>query len=279
MADGRVAVCPGSYDPVTNGHLDIIGRVANVFDEVVVGVVGQAIRKQKSMFTPEERKEFLEEATADRDNVRIEIFTNLLVEFARDQGATAIVKGLRAISDFEYEFEMAQLNRTLAPEIESVYVIASAEVQLPLLDRRQGDGDLRRRRLRAGAAGGLGGARRARPPRVGSPSRLRHGPVCPRTDWAGACSRRAKPGPSSAFSPLTRKLSRSEIGRPRPHRQTRRPDPQRPAGPSDRPGSRRSRGDLRPPRPDAGHDPGRDQAGAVDRQGTSGDARRGQARG
>ena len=125
MADGRVAVCPGSYDPVTNGHLDIIGRVANVFDEVVVGVVGQAIRKQQSMFTPEERKGFLEEATADRDNVRIEIFTNLLVEFARDQGATAIVKGLRAISDFEYEFEMAQLNRNLAPEIESVYVIAS----------------------------------------------------------------------------------------------------------------------------------------------------------
>ena len=127
MADKRLAVCPGSYDPVTNGHLDIIGRTANVFDEVVVGVVGQAIRKQKSMFTPEERKAFLEEATADRDNVRIEIFTNLLVEFARDQGATAIVKGLRAISDFEYEFEMNQLNRKLAPEIESVYVIASPE--------------------------------------------------------------------------------------------------------------------------------------------------------
>jgi pantetheine-phosphate adenylyltransferase len=125
MADPRVAVCPGSYDPVTNGHLDIIGRVANVFDEVVVGVVGQAIRKSQSMFTPEERKQFLEDATSDRDNVRIEIFTNLLVEFARDEGATAIVKGLRAISDFEYEFEMAQLNRNLAPEIESVYVIAS----------------------------------------------------------------------------------------------------------------------------------------------------------
>jgi len=125
VAEKRVAVCPGSYDPVTNGHLDIIGRVANVFDEVVVGVVGQAIRKSQSMFTPEERKGFLEEATADRDNVRIEIFTNLLVEFARDQGATAIVKGLRAISDFEYEFEMAQLNKKLAPEIESVYIIAS----------------------------------------------------------------------------------------------------------------------------------------------------------
>jgi pantetheine-phosphate adenylyltransferase len=127
MAEKRVAVCPGSYDPVTNGHLDIIGRTANVFDEVVVGVVGQAIRKQKSMFTPEERKQFLVEATEGLDNVRIEIFTTLLVDFARDQGAAAIVKGLRAISDFEYEFEMNQLNRKLAPEIESVYVIASPE--------------------------------------------------------------------------------------------------------------------------------------------------------
>ena len=121
----RIAVCPGSYDPVTNGHVDIIGRAANVFDTVVVGVVGQAIRKSKSMFTPEERKAFLDEALAEFPNVRVEIFTNLLVDFARDQKATAIVKGLRAISDFEYEFEMNQLNRKLAPELESVYIIAS----------------------------------------------------------------------------------------------------------------------------------------------------------
>ena len=121
----RIAVCPGSYDPVTNGHVDIIGRTANVFDTVIVGVVGQAIRKSESMFTPEERKAFLEEAIADVPNVRVEIFTNLVVDFAREQQATAIVKGLRAISDFEYEFEMNQLNRKLAPEIESVYVIAS----------------------------------------------------------------------------------------------------------------------------------------------------------
>ena len=127
MAEGRLAVCPGSYDPVTNGHLDIIGRTANVFDSVVVGVVGQAIRKQASLFTPEERKAFLVEATADLPNVRIEVFTNLLVEFARAEGAIAIVKGLRAISDFEYEFEMNQLNRRLAPEIESIYVIASPD--------------------------------------------------------------------------------------------------------------------------------------------------------
>ena len=121
----RIAVCPGSYDPVTNGHVDIIGRTANVFDTVVVGVVGQAIRKSKAMFSPEERKAFLEEAIAGVPNARVEIFTNLVVDFAREQNATAIVKGLRAISDFEYEFEMNQLNRKLAPEIESVYVIAS----------------------------------------------------------------------------------------------------------------------------------------------------------
>ncbi len=125
----RVAVCPGSYDPVTNGHLDIIGRASRVFDRVVVGVVGQSIRKSESLFTPEERKGFLERAIADAglENVEVQIFTNLLVEFVRECGGTAIVKGLRAISDFEYEFEMNQLNRKAAPDIESVYIFASAE--------------------------------------------------------------------------------------------------------------------------------------------------------
>ncbi len=124
-SEGRLAVCPGSYDPVTNGHLDIIGRTANVFERVIVGVVGNAPRKADHMFSAEERREFLVEATSDLPNVEVEIFRTLLVEFAREKGATAIVKGLRAISDFEYEFEMNQLNRKLAPEIESVYVIAS----------------------------------------------------------------------------------------------------------------------------------------------------------
>ncbi len=127
MTDGRTAVCPGSYDPVTNGHLDIIGRVARVFDRVVVGVVNQPIRKQATLFTAEERRDFVERATAKHDNVSVEVFSNLLVEFAREQGASAIVKGLRAISDFEYEFEMNQLNRKLAPELESIYMIASPE--------------------------------------------------------------------------------------------------------------------------------------------------------
>jgi pantetheine-phosphate adenylyltransferase len=121
----RIAICPGSYDPVTNGHLDIIGRTSRVFDKVIVGVVGQGIRKSKTMFTAEERRQFLADATAEIPNVEVEIFTNLVVDLARERGATVIVKGIRAISDFEYELEMNQLNRKLAPDIESVYVFAS----------------------------------------------------------------------------------------------------------------------------------------------------------
>jgi pantetheine-phosphate adenylyltransferase len=127
MSNGRIAVCPGTYDPVTNGHLDIIGRASRVFDRVVVGVVNQPVRKQTTLFTAEERKGFIEDAVAHNgvDNVEVAVFSNLVVEMARELGAGAIVKGLRAISDFEYEFEMNQLNRKLAPDIESVYIIAS----------------------------------------------------------------------------------------------------------------------------------------------------------
>ena len=125
----RTAVCPGSYDPITNGHLDIITRAARVFDRVVVGVVDVQVRKQAPLFDAEERKAMVESAVAGNGlgNVEVKTFSNLLVEFAREHGATAIVKGLRAISDFEYEFEMNQLNRKLAPEIESVYIIASPD--------------------------------------------------------------------------------------------------------------------------------------------------------
>ena len=118
-------VCPGTYDPVTNGHLDIITRTSKVFDKVVVGVVNNPLRKQSTLFSAEERRGFIETATSDLGNVEVQIFATLLVEFARVNGAKAIVKGMRAISDFEYEFEMAQLNRKLDPEIESIYVIAS----------------------------------------------------------------------------------------------------------------------------------------------------------
>ena len=128
MPDGpRTAICPGSYDPVTNGHLDIIGRAARVFDRVIVGVVSQPLRKSKTLFTPEERKALIESAIGGSDNIEVQTFSTLLVDFAREHKARAIVKGLRAISDFEYEFEMNQLNRKLAPDIESVYVMASPE--------------------------------------------------------------------------------------------------------------------------------------------------------
>lgn len=123
----RIAVCPGSYDPVTNGHLDIITRASRTFDKVVVGVVNQPIRKKKTLFTADERIAFIENATAHLGNVEVQAFYTLLVEFARDSGAMAIVKGLRAISDFEYENEMAQLNYKLDAEVESFYVFARPE--------------------------------------------------------------------------------------------------------------------------------------------------------
>ncbi len=125
--DPRIAIVPGSYDPVTNGHLDVIARAAGMFDEVVVAVVNASVRKNKSLFGAEERVRFVEHATADLPNVTVDTFDTLVVEFARQKGAVAIVKGLRAISDFEYEFEMNQLNRRLAPDIESVFVMASPQ--------------------------------------------------------------------------------------------------------------------------------------------------------
>src|SRR6201999_3025768 len=109
--DPRIAVCPGSYDPVTNGHVDIISRASAVFDEVIVAVVNASVRKTQPLFDAEERIGFIERATAHLDNVTIEPFATLVVDLARDRGARAIIKGLRAISDFEYELEMNQLNR------------------------------------------------------------------------------------------------------------------------------------------------------------------------
>jgi pantetheine-phosphate adenylyltransferase len=125
--DPRIAVCPGSYDPITHGHVDVISRASVMFDELIVGVVNASVRKTKSLFTAEERIEFIQTATAHLPNVRVEPFSNLVVEFARQRGARAIVKGLRAISDFEYELEMNQLNRQLASDIESIYLMASPQ--------------------------------------------------------------------------------------------------------------------------------------------------------
>src|ERR687893_198398 len=122
-----IAVCPGSYDPGTNGHLDVIGRAAEMFDELIVAVVDVPVRKGKTLFSTAERCAFLEDATGHLDNVRAQPFSNLIVDFARETGARAIVKGLRAISDFEYEFEMNQLNRMQAPDIDTLYLMASPQ--------------------------------------------------------------------------------------------------------------------------------------------------------
>jgi pantetheine-phosphate adenylyltransferase len=121
------AICPGTYDPITNGHVDIIKRTAMVFDTVIVGVVNQPVRKKKTVFTAKERVAFIEAEVSEMGNVQVKAFDTLLVDFAREHGARTIVKGLRAISDFEYEFEMNQLNRKMAPDIESVYMFSSPE--------------------------------------------------------------------------------------------------------------------------------------------------------
>jgi pantetheine-phosphate adenylyltransferase len=124
--DPRIAVCPGSYDPITNGHLDVIKRASQLFDDVV-GVVNHPVRKGKTLFSTEERLEFITQATAPLGNVRAEAFDVLVVAFARRLGARAIVKGLRAISDFEYELEMNQLNRREAPDVDTLYLMASPQ--------------------------------------------------------------------------------------------------------------------------------------------------------
>ena len=121
------AICPGSYDPVTNGHLDVITRAAGIFDRVVVGVVRDPHHKS-TMFPVEERVGFLKDVLAGLENVEVDVFKELVVDFARKWDAKVIVKGLRVISDFEWEFQMNQLNRTLAPDIETVYVMASPNV-------------------------------------------------------------------------------------------------------------------------------------------------------
>jgi pantetheine-phosphate adenylyltransferase/16S rRNA (guanine(966)-N(2))-methyltransferase RsmD len=120
-----VAVCPGSFDPVTTGHLDVIRRASKIFDHVIVAV-GTNRRKQTRL-PAVDRARLLEKVTADMEGVSVEVMEGLLVDFARERGAQAIVKGLRAVSDFESEFEQAQLNRRMFPELETIFIMASAE--------------------------------------------------------------------------------------------------------------------------------------------------------
>ena len=120
----RRAVCPGSFDPVTNGHLDIVRRASTLFDEVVVAV---GVNKSKNrLFSPQERIAMLEEACADFANVRVDGFTGLLTTFCQERGIHAIVKGLRAVSDFDYELQMAQMNSSLV-DVETVFIPCSPE--------------------------------------------------------------------------------------------------------------------------------------------------------
>ena len=121
----RIAIYPGSFDPVTLGHLDIVRRASVVFDKLIVAVMHN--QNKKPMFTVEERMEFLKRTTSELPNVEIASFGGLLADYARQQGACAIVKGLRAVSDFEYEFQMALANRKLNPELDTVFLMTSAE--------------------------------------------------------------------------------------------------------------------------------------------------------
>jgi pantetheine-phosphate adenylyltransferase len=120
-----IAVYPGSFDPITNGHLDIVERAASVFEEVIVTVATNS--DKRPMFTLEERKDMLSEACAHLDNVKVDSFDGLLVAYAQRKNAGVIVKGLRAVSDFQYEFEMAMMNRKVAPNVETVFLMTGAE--------------------------------------------------------------------------------------------------------------------------------------------------------
>jgi len=127
MSKQRIAVYPGSFDPVTNGHLDVIRRAAGIFDKVIVGV-GRNVGKAP-LFTTEERVSLIQVAVSELHNVEVESFDGMLVAFAKQHGASVLVKGLRAISDFEYEFQMALANRHLDPTVETMFLMTSAEYQ------------------------------------------------------------------------------------------------------------------------------------------------------
>ncbi|HIY09347.1 MAG TPA: pantetheine-phosphate adenylyltransferase [Firmicutes bacterium] len=121
----KIAICPGSFDPITNGHLDIIKRASTLFDKVIVLVVINPVKT--AAFTPQERAEMISVATEGMPNVEVDTYNGLLVDYLRQVGATAIVKGLRAVSDFEYEFQMALTNKMLLPYAETVFLTTSAQ--------------------------------------------------------------------------------------------------------------------------------------------------------
>ena len=125
MTKKTTVICPGSFDPVTLGHMDIIGRAAAMFDKVIVAVLVNS--SKKPVFTAQERISLLKKALADFDNVEVQSFDGLLVDYARQVGADAVVRGLRAVSDFEYEFQMSLTNKKLYPELETIFLTTRSE--------------------------------------------------------------------------------------------------------------------------------------------------------
>ena len=119
------AIYPGSFDPLTNGHLDLIARAAKIFDHLVVAILRNS--SKNPLFTVEERVAMLSEGIAEFENVSISTFDGLLVDFAREQKAQAVVRGIRAISDYEYEFQMALMNRRLSPDVETIFLMPDAK--------------------------------------------------------------------------------------------------------------------------------------------------------
>ncbi len=121
----RIAVYPGSFDPITNGHLDIIARASRLYDKVVVGVLNNT--SKSPLFSAEERLDMISHEIGGLDNVTCDVFNGLLVDFAKQKGATVIVKGLRTVADFEYEFQMALLNKALNPEYETMFMMTDTK--------------------------------------------------------------------------------------------------------------------------------------------------------
>ncbi|MBI4685014.1 MAG: pantetheine-phosphate adenylyltransferase [Nitrospirae bacterium] len=121
----KIAICPGTFDPITNGHIDLIERGLRIFDEIIVAVT--TAYKKQPLFEIEERLELIKDAIRDYKNVRVESFDGLLVEYAKAKGGIAVIRGLRAISDFEYELQMALMNRRLDLSIETVFMMPSEE--------------------------------------------------------------------------------------------------------------------------------------------------------
>lgn len=121
----KIAIYPGSFDPITNGHLDIIKRASKIYDRVIVGVLDNI--NKKPVFTSQERMEMIKTVTADIENVDCDIFSGLLVDFAKQKNASVIVKGLRTVADFEYEFQMTLLNKALNPEFETVFLMTDSK--------------------------------------------------------------------------------------------------------------------------------------------------------